>query len=50
MFADDTRIMSTVQEDTNVETLQKDLEHIYKWAEENNMKFNSDKFELLRYD
>ena len=49
MFADDTRIMSAVQEDTDVETLQKDLDHIYKWAEENNMKFNSDKFELLRY-
>ena len=49
MFADDTCITAAVKEDADVENMQKDLDHIYKWAENNNMKFNSDKFELLRY-
>ena len=29
--------------------LQNDLHKLYKWADTNNMKFNSNKFELLRY-
>ena len=29
--------------------LQADLETIYRWSSDNNMSFNSDKFELLRY-
>ena len=31
------------------DALQKDMETIYKWAEEVNMVFNSDKFECLRF-
>ena len=33
----------------DVECLQKDLNTIYRWAEQNNMLFNNTKFELLRY-
>ena len=29
--------------------MQSDLNKIYEWAAENNMSFNSEKFELLRY-
>ena len=49
MFADDTRIMASIQEEADVEHMQEDLDRVYTWAENNNMKFNSDKFELLRY-
>ena len=49
MFADDTRLMGGIKTETDVESIQADLENVYKWAESNNMKFNSTKFELLRY-
>ena len=29
--------------------LQNDLHNLYNWADINNMKFNANKFELLRY-
>ena len=29
--------------------LQNDLHKLYKWADTNNIKFNANKFELLRY-
>ena len=29
--------------------LQNDLHKLYKWADANNMKFNANKFKLLRY-
>ena len=29
--------------------LQNDLHRLYKWADTNNVKFNANKFELLRY-
>ena len=29
--------------------LQNDLHKLYKWADISNMKFNANKFELLRY-
>ena len=49
MFADDTRLMADIQEEADVEKMQEDLDRIYSWADKNNMKFNRDKFELLRY-
>ena len=33
----------------DVEELQNDLDLIYNWQKENNMRFNSNKFEMLRY-
>ena len=29
--------------------MQSDLNKVFTWADKNNMMFNSDKFELLRY-
>ena len=49
IFADDTRISKEVQSESDVETLQKDLEQLYDWQKKNNMEFNSKKFEVLRY-
>ena len=34
---------------SDVEALQDDLEKLYQWQEVNNMAFNSNKFEVLRY-
>lgn len=48
-FADDTRIGRQIANDEDVHHLQTDLEAVYEWSERNNMQFNSDKFELLRY-
>ena len=48
-FADDTRVLLSITDEDDVKTLQNDLKTIYKWQETNNMQFNSNKFELLRY-
>ena len=48
-FADDTRILKPVSSVRDCEDLQGDLSRIYDWATNNNMCFNGDKFELLRY-
>ena len=48
-FADDTRVGLSVKSVQDVKSLQDDLDRIYKWAEENNMDFNENKFEILRY-
>ena len=47
-FADDTRVSKGVLGVSDCSALQGDLEAIYKWATDNNMSFNSNKFELLR--
>ena len=48
-FADDTRIGHGVTTSQDMEELQADLEVVYRWAVDNNMEFNSDKFEHIRY-
>ena len=48
-FADDTRVQRGVTDIVDCNDLQQDLALIYDWAEKVNMKFNSDKFECLRY-
>ena len=48
-FADDTRVGCGIESDEDVKLLQQDLEAVYRWATTNNMMFNSDKFELVRY-
>ena len=47
-FADDTRILLGIK-DEDTQKLQSDLHKLYKWADTNNMKFNANKFKLLRY-
>ena len=48
-FADDTKLMGKVNGISCISKIQKDLENVYRWADDNNMKFNSNKFQLLRY-
>ena len=45
-FADDTRISKKIKSDEDKDMLQKDLEIIYEWANDNLMTFN-DKFEQM---
>ena len=40
--------MRPVNSEDDVEDLQSDLDVIYNWQKENNMLFNSNKFEMLR--
>ena len=48
-FADDTRVSMRVNSEEDSHKMQADLEKIYNWAVCNNMSFNANKFELLRY-
>ena len=48
-FADDTRILLGIKDEEDAQMLQHDFQKLYKWADTNNMKFNANKFELLRY-
>ena len=48
-FADDTRIRLGLKDEEDTQMIQNDLHQLYKWADTNNMKFNANKFELLRY-
>ena len=43
-FADDTRVMRAVSGPGDGLALQGDMEDIYRWAKDNNMSFNDDKF------
>ena len=49
LFCDFTRVMKPVNNETDVEALQDDLNRLYEWQEANNMLFNGNKFEILRY-
>ena len=48
-FADDTRVGNKISNMSDATRLQDDLSAVYKWSVDNNMEFNSDKFELMRY-
>lgn len=48
-FADDTRISKGIMDRNDVDLMQNDLQEIYQWAVTNNMEFNSEKFECIRY-
>lgn len=48
-FADDTRVAKGISSEEDTQALQNDLDSIYKWSDDNNMKFNSKKFECIRY-
>lgn len=49
LFADDTRAAAGIKDEECHRKLQLDLNTIYKWAEQNNMKFNDSKFEKITY-
>ena len=46
-FADDTRLYNSVSEVEDCDVLQSDLNTIYKWADANNMAFNSNNFKYV---
>ena len=46
---DDTRILLGIKYEEDTQMLQNDLHKLYTGADTNNMKFNANKFELLRY-
>ena len=48
-FADDTRVAKGIATKEDIQALQSDLNVIYRWSKENNMMFNSKKFECVRY-
>ena len=48
-FADDTRIIMPIKSNADCFNLQSDLNVLYDWAVSNNMVFNGEKFDLLRY-
>lgn len=48
-FADDTRAAQATDTIQDVTKLQKDLNSIYLWSENNNMQFNDGKFECMRH-
>ena len=48
-FADDTRIILGIKDEQDKQMLKNDLHKLYKWADTNIIKFNANKFELLRY-
>ena len=49
-FADDTRISTPLTLIDGENKPNEDIEAVCNWAKENNMEFNADKFEILRYN
>ena len=49
-YVDDTRVTRPINNSSvDCVSMQQDLQAIYRWAEEVNMVFNGDKFEMLRF-
>ena len=49
-YVDDTRATRCLKDTAaDCSALQEDLEAVYKWAQEVNMVFNGDKFEVVRF-
>ena len=48
IFADDTRLIRQIWTELDAINLQTDVEQLYKWASDNNMLFNGEKFECLK--
>ena len=46
-FADDTRLLKHIFGHEDTVQLQRDLDSVIKWAEENNMSLHEDKFEVM---
>ena len=49
MFADDTRLAHGVNTEDDIRKLQDDLDNVFRWQRENNMEFNSDKFQHVSH-
>ena len=49
LFADDTRMTRVIKNEDDIEDFQNDLDKVFKWSSENNMVFNTTKFEVLKH-
>ena len=49
LYVDDSKVKDKIKTEEDVTRLQDNLNEIFKWEESNNMKFNGDKFQILRY-
>ena len=49
IFADDSKIVKELESKTDHEQLQEDLDISLRWAEENNMELNKNKFQLMQF-
>ena len=48
-YADDTRLWKCIHAQQDQQILQEDLNTLYVWAEQNNMLYNDNKFELITF-
>ena len=48
-FADDTRVYNQISDTEDYDSLQRDLNSVYKWASDNNMFFNAKKIHYLPF-
>ena len=48
-FADDSKLIKSIQNPEDREKLIQDLEAVLQWTEDNSMQFNADKFQLLQH-
>ena len=49
LFADDAKLHKTIKSDADRALLLEDMENVSKWAQENSMELNSNKFQLLQH-
>ena len=49
LFADDTKVSAKIKNEGDTEILQRDLDEIYRWADENCMEFIENKFEMMSH-
>ena len=47
-FVDDTKVMGDIKNEDDILMLQNNLDKIYSWACDNNMRWNNGKFQILR--
>ena len=47
MYADDTKVSSTVEIESNIQDLQKDIDRLVDWADKWQLRFNSDKCKVI---
>ena len=49
VYVDDSKVKDKIETEEDVSRLQDNVDKIYEWERTNNMKFNGDKFLILRY-
>ena len=49
VYVHDSKVKDKIHTEEDVSKLQDNLDKIYLWERDNNMKFNGNKFQILRY-